>query len=118
MSPQPTSVVVAILIAVGLANPVRADHSLAGAHAHNNLLGWVTTAIYGLYYAVVPAARTRLAVVHLAVTLAGNLVFPIGIALAIMGQSPALAAIGGTLQMLSMIIFAYTIWRHRAGLVA
>lgn len=94
------------------------DHMLAGAHAHNNLLGWVTMAIYGLYYARVPAALTRLATVHFGVTVIANLVFPFGIGLAILGQTPALAAIGGSLQMIAMAIFAYTVWRHRGAITA
>jgi len=93
------------------------DHTLASAHAHNNLLGWVTMAIYGLYYVTVPLALTRLASIHFGVALFANLVFPIGIALAIMGQTPALAAIGGALQIIGMLIFLYTVWRYRALLV-
>lgn len=92
------------------------DHTLGGAHYHNNLLGWVTMAIYGLYYAVVPSAITRLATFHLSVTLVANVIFPFGIGLAILGRTPALAAIGGALQILAMLIFAYTVWRHRAAL--
>jgi hypothetical protein len=94
------------------------DHLLAGAHAHNNLLGWVTMAIYGLYYKAVPAAVGGLATVHFWVALVANLIFPIGIALAILGTTPLLAAIGGGLEMLAMLIFAYTVFRHRAGLSA
>lgn len=92
------------------------DHLLAGAHAHNNLLGWVTMAIYGLYYKSVPSAVGGLATVHFWVALVANLIFPIGIALAILGTTPLLAAIGGGLEMLAMLIFAYTVFRHRAGL--
>jgi hypothetical protein len=92
------------------------DHTLAGAHAHNNLLGWVTTALYGFYYRAVPGSVTRLATIHLAVTLVANLIFPIGIGLAILGTTPALAAIGGALEIVAMVIFGFTVWRHRAAL--
>jgi len=92
------------------------DHLLAGAHAHNNLMGWVTMAIFGLYYRAVPQAVTSLATLHFWVTLVANLIFPIGIAIAILGMTPALAAIGGILEIISMLIFAYTVYRHRAGL--
>jgi hypothetical protein len=91
------------------------DHTLAGAHAHNNLLGWVTMALYGLYYAAVPAAVTRLATIHFSITVLANIVFPFGIGMAIVGQTPALAAIGGALQIIAMLIFAYTVWRYRAA---
>jgi hypothetical protein len=92
------------------------DHLLAAAHAHNNLLGWVTFAIYGLYYRSVPGAVTGLATLHFWVALVANLVFPFGIALAILGTTPLLAAIGGGLEIIAMLIFAYTVFRHRAGL--
>ncbi len=92
------------------------NHLLAGAHAHNNLLGWVTMAIYGLYYKSVPAAVTGLTTVHFWVALVANLIFPAGIALAILGTTPLLAAIGGGLEIIAMLIFAITVFRNRAGL--
>ena len=92
------------------------NHLLASAHAHNNLLGWVTMAIYGLYYRAVPGAVGGLATVHFAVALVANLIFPFGIALAILGTTPLLAAIGGGLEIIAMLIFAFTVFRHRAGL--
>jgi hypothetical protein len=94
------------------------DHLLAPAHAHNNLLGWVTMALYGLYYRAVPAAITRLATVHFWVTLVANLLFPFGIALAILGTTPLLAAIAGGLEIIAMLIFLYVVYRHRAALAA
>jgi hypothetical protein len=92
------------------------DHLLAGAHAHNNLLGWVTMAIFGLYYRTVPAAVTGLATIHFWITLVANLIFPFGIALAILGTTPLLAALGGGLEIISMLIFGWIVLRNRAGL--
>ena len=92
------------------------DHLLAPAHAHNNLLGWVTMAIYGLYYRLVPQAVSGLANVHFWVALIANLVFPVGIGMAILGMTPVLAAVGGGLEILAMLIFGYTVLRHRKGL--
>jgi hypothetical protein len=37
------------------------DFSLAPAHAHLNLIGWVTMAIYGTFYALAKDASQRLA---------------------------------------------------------
>ena len=56
---------------VGIFMGITGDYTLAPAHAHSNLLGWVSMAIFGLYYALVPdvaakrpaatgAARSRL----------------------------------------------------------
>jgi len=111
------SVVFALLgMGYGMYMAASQDHVLAGAHAHNNLLGWVTMAIYGLYYRAVPQAVSGLAIVHFWVTLVANLIFPIGIALAVLGTTPALAAIGGALEILAMLIFTYTVYRNRSGL--
>ena len=41
-------------IGVGMHMSISQDHSAMGAHAHINLLGWVTSAIFGAYYALNP----------------------------------------------------------------
>ena len=38
---------------LGIFMGITGDYTLAPAHAHNNLLGWVSMAIFGLYYAIV-----------------------------------------------------------------
>ena len=89
------------------------DHSLAGAHAHLNLLGWVSMAIFGVYYHLVPAAAaSRLAPLHFIVATLGLIVFVPGIALAIMGRGEALASIGALLSLASMLIFLVTVVRN------
>lgn len=42
-------------ITLGLVMAISQDHSLAPVHAHINLLGWVTSALFGGYYALNPA---------------------------------------------------------------
>jgi hypothetical protein len=37
------------------------DFTLAPAHAHLNLIGWVTMALYGTFFALCPAASRKLA---------------------------------------------------------
>ena len=59
------------------------DHTLAGAHAHLNLLGFVVSAIYGTYYALFPAkAEGLLPKLHWA-----------GHTLAVAAMAPALGAV-------------------------
>ena len=41
-------------IGVGLHMAISQDHSAVAAHAHINLLGWVTSAVFGGYYALDP----------------------------------------------------------------
>ena len=68
-----TAVVFLIIgIAVGLQMAISGDHSVFPAHAHINLLGWVTSAIFGGYYALNPAkAEGKLATIHFVVYTVG-----------------------------------------------
>lgn len=59
-------------IAVGLHMAISGDHSVAPAHAHINLLGWVTSALFGAYYALNPAkAQRRIAMIQYGVYTVG-----------------------------------------------
>lgn len=83
------------------------DHTLSTAHAHLNLLGWVSMAIYGLFYHTVPAAaETRLARIHVVVATLGLWIMIPGIAMAVMGMSEGPAVIGSLLTTVGMILFA------------
>lgn len=54
---------------------ITGDHSLFPAHAHLNLLGWVSMAIYGTYYALARETyATRLAWIQFAVSNVGVLI--------------------------------------------
>jgi hypothetical protein len=60
----------------GIFMGITGDYTLAPAHAHNNLLGWVSMAIFGLYYALVPdVASKRLPTVHFWLALIANIVW-------------------------------------------
>lgn len=91
------------------------DHLLSPAHAHLNLVGWVTMGLFGLYYRLTPAAAGRLAWVHFTLAFAGVLLMVPGIALAILGQTEALAVAGSFLTIASMVIFVVTVLRHGFG---
>lgn len=112
---------VAVLLAiigmgVGIYMGISEDHTLAPAHAHNNLIGWVTMALYGIYYKLVPAAgRSRLAAVHFWLALVGAVTIGLGIALAAQGQS-LLVQVSSLVVIVAMVLFAYIVWTHRAGL--
>lgn len=61
-----TAVVFLIVgMAMGLHMSISANHDVIGAHAHTNLLGWVSNALFGGYYALNPGkAESRLAAIH------------------------------------------------------
>ncbi len=91
------------------------DHSLSPAHAHLNLLGWVSMAIFGFYYHLVPEASARpLARLHLCLSITATILFTPGIILAIRGQTEVLAQVGALLTIASMLVFLVTVARHRS----
>jgi hypothetical protein len=103
-------------MAWGIQMAISQDHLLAGAHAHLNLVGWTTLALFGLYYHLTPqAAVTRLAKVHAVTAILGVVVMVPGIAVAITTGAPNLAAVGALLTFLSMAIFLVTVLRHGLG---
>ncbi|HSE75034.1 MAG TPA: hypothetical protein VLB05_11000 [Dongiaceae bacterium] len=94
------------------------DHSLYPAHAHLNLIGWVTMALFGIYYHLVPKAGEHwLAKAHFAVATAGILIMVPGIVVALERSDDTLAKIGSILTLLSMLIFVVNVWRSRMASV-
>jgi cbb3-type cytochrome oxidase subunit 1 len=100
----------------GIRMGITGDHLLASAHAHLNLVGWVTLALFGFYYRLTPAAcASRLARVHAVVAILGVLVLVPGIALAIQGGPPGMAIAGALLSLLSMVLFLLSLFRFGFG---
>lgn len=89
------------------------DHTLAPAHGHLNLIGFVSMSIFGVFYALSPrAAATRIAKIHYWLSTAAVIVLTPGIALAIVGQAEVLAQIGSILAILSMASFVFVAIRY------
>jgi cbb3-type cytochrome oxidase subunit 1 len=93
------------------------DHTTSSAHAHLNLLGWVSMTLYGLFYRVVPSAAGRLAVAHFWINLLGVVIMIPSLAV-ILVQDPRflpIAAItlplAGMLVLASMVLFAVIVFR-------
>lgn len=104
-------------MAWGIQMAISGDHTLAPAHAHSNLIGFVVMVVYGVYYKLVPAAAlTRLALVHFWLALLGSLTIGVGIAMILTGQGEWLASIASILSILAMAVFVVTVFRNRAAL--
>ena len=70
-------------IGLGILMGIRHDFMLVQAHAHLNLLGFVTMFLSALYYRAVPqAAGSKLARLQAIVSVVGAAAFPAGIACA------------------------------------
>jgi cbb3-type cytochrome oxidase subunit 1 len=79
---------------------------LAPVHAHLNLLGWASLALFGIVYRLYPElAARRLAAVHFALSVPAALMFPIGIALSILMERPLVAIVAGFMWFAGVIVF-------------
>jgi len=96
---------------MGIVMGVSEDFTLSPAHAHLNLVGWVSLVLFGLAYRVQLARSGALAAVHYWVASAGAVILPIGIYVAIVRNEPAIAIIGAILSLASMLIFIVNVWR-------
>ena len=96
-------------MSLGIWMGISGDHGQYPAHAHINLLGWVSFALYGLIYRNVPAAaQSRLAPWHFGVANLGAVLLLSGV-FAILSGHPEfepLAAAGGMLTLLGGALFA------------
>lgn len=100
-------------IGLGLAMSISQNHDVIGAHAHINLLGWVTSAIFGGYYALNPAkAAGLLPKVHFWVYTAGVALMSISLYLLLKGNAGVepLVAIGSLLTAAGVLIGAFVIF--------
>jgi hypothetical protein len=101
---------------LGLYMGIAGDHSFATAHAHNNLLGFVAMAIYGLYYRAAPGATlSRLGQLHFVTALLGALLFGPGLIIIASGGVGFVVEIASLLVIISMLLFAVVIWVNRAA---
>lgn len=100
-------------ISMGLHMSIAGDHSAIGAHAHSNLLGWVTMAIFGGYHALNPAkAERRLALIQYYIYTAGVAIMVPSLYLMLTG-SPGwepVVAISSLITFAGVLLFAVIIF--------
>lgn len=100
-------------VGIGLMMAISQNHAVMGAHAHINLLGWVTSALFGGYYALNPAkAEGRLALTHYAVYTIGVVVMTASLYMLLSGNTAFAApvAIGSMITFLGVLIFAWIVF--------
>ena len=82
------------------------DFSLAPIHAHTNLVGWASLALFGIVYRIFPELKERrLAAVHLGLAAPAALAFPFGIYLAIFAEWPFLSIVAALAWLAGCLIF-------------
>jgi peptidoglycan/LPS O-acetylase OafA/YrhL len=99
-------------IILGLVMGIRQDFTLAPAHAHLNLVGFVVMFLAGLYYQAVPqASASVLAKYHAVIAIVGAIVFPVGIAMVSLGGSAVLVKSGSVIVLIGASLFAIIVFR-------
>lgn len=101
-------------IAWGLTMGISQDHSTMPAHAHLNLLGWVSLFLMGAYYRLHPTTDvSKLALAQVAIWTAGSIFHPVGLGLLMTGYRVGGPMLGfGSLQLLgSSLMFGWQVFR-------
>jgi hypothetical protein len=104
-------------LAMGIAMGITQDFTLAPAHAHLNLLGFVLLFVAGLYYHAFPqAAATMLAKVQATIAVIGAALLPTGIAAVLTGHDglKPITVIGAFTVFTGMLLFAWIVFRTAA----
>src|SRR3954453_20407925 len=90
---------------LGIAMAIARDHAVMPAHAHLNLLGWVSLFLFGVYYRLNPALDvSRLALVQVAPWSLGTILLTVAVAAIHMGYESAvpIAAAGSLIVLAAM----------------
>lgn len=100
-------------IAAGLQMAISGDHGAFPAHAHINLLGWVTSAIFGGYYALNPAkAARKIAMIHYGLYNVGLVVMLPALYLMLQGNTALepIVAVGSLIVAAAVLMFAVVVF--------
>ncbi len=119
LSFQAAVVIVVAGMIWGLQMAISRDHAALPAHAHLNLLGYVSLFLFGLYYRLHPSLdRSGAALVQVAVWIAGTIVMTIGVGLVHTGREAGdpFAAIGSLVVLADMVMFGWLVYRSERGL--
>ena len=108
-------VYLAIGMIAGMVMGAKQDFALAPAHAHLNLLGWVTTALYGTFYALTRETLSpRLAWANFYVSAIGTILMVSTLALTLAGKPglEGLIGMGGLIAFIGLLIFGVSVVRE------
>lgn len=101
-------------MAMGIGMAASQNHAIMPAHAHLNLLGWVSLFLFGVYYERRPALNvSRLALIQVALWSIGTVIMTIAVAAIHLGYHAAdpIAAISSIIVLTAMLMFAYFVFR-------
>ena len=110
----------AVLLAIagmlwGIVMGISEDHSTMPAHAHLNLLGWVSLFLFGIYYHLHPTVdRNSLATLQVWIWIAGTIIMTIGVGLVHSGHEigDPIAAVSSLLILADTLLFGWLVFRR------
>lgn len=94
------------------------DFSLAPAHGHLNLVGFVMGSIFAFYFALTPGADGSAARALYGLWLVAVVLMAVGISMTITGQGDTLAKVASILGIVSMLLFGWIVLRNGIGSAA
>src|SRR5580704_4005503 len=98
----------------GIVMGISEDHSAMPAHAHLNLLGWVSLFLFGIYYHLHPTIdRDRLASIQVWIWVAATLSLVVGITLVNSGRIVGYPFnVAGSLSLVAdMLLFGWLVYK-------
>jgi hypothetical protein len=98
----------------GIGMAASGDHSIMPAHAHINLLGWVSLFLFGLYYERRPKLnQSRIALVQIAIWSIGTAVLAVAVGAINLGYERAepVAALSSFVVLAALLLFAVFVFR-------
>lgn len=107
-------------MAMGIGMAASQDHSIMPAHAHLNLLGWVSLFLFGIYYERRPALdSSRLALIQVGLWSVGTVILTMEVVAIHLGYTSAdpIAAIASLIVLAAMLLFAYFVFRPTTSIV-
>ncbi len=102
-------------VCMGLTMEIMEDHSLAGAHAHINLLGWASMGLFGVIYVLFPkAGEGVLAKLHFWLYNISLPLFMLALCFLLAGNDSLmfLLKIFPNILVLSIILFVINVFRN------
>lgn len=107
---------IAVLVGMswGIVMAISQDHSAMPAHAHLNLLGWVSLFLFGIFYRLHPALEnSRIALTQVHVWIIGTILLTVGVAMLHAGNKAGepFAGIGSFVLLGDMVLFGWLVVR-------
>jgi hypothetical protein len=98
----------------GIIMAITEDHAAMPAHAHLNLLGWVSLFLFGIYYRLHPSLEgAKSALMQIWMWIIGTIILTIGVGLVHTGHAigDPIAAVGSIIVLLGMLLFGWLVFR-------